>query len=178
MARQKKHLGAVLLEEGAITADQLSAGLAVQKRWGGRLGSTLVRLGLVSEDRVLRGLSTQLRTPSTNLSTRRCPEGVIGLMSEALMERYEAYPLGLEGGRLVLAMIDPTDLSAIQDLEFRLGVSIRAVVSTSHSIRLAISRRLHGEAGDHDSVPPPRERPLVSLMPGHTARTAHPSGLR
>jgi type IV pilus assembly protein PilB len=137
-----------------------------------------VRLGLVSEDRVLRGLSTQLQTPSASLTTPRCPEGVLRLIPDALMERYEAYPLGVEGGRLVVAMVDPTDLSAIQALEFRLGVSIRAVVSTSHAIRLAISRRLHGEAGDHDSVPPPRERPLVSLMPGHTARTAHPSGLR
>jgi type IV pilus assembly protein PilB len=176
MAGHKKRLGAVLLEEGIITADQLSAGLAVQKRWGGRLGSILVRLGLVSEDRVLRGLSAQLRTPSANLSTRRCPGGVIGLMPEALMERYEAYPVGVEGGRLVLAMADPTDLSAIQALEFRIGVSIRAVVSTSHSIRVAISRRLHGETGSQDTASPPRERTLP--MPGHTAKTAHPSRLR
>jgi type IV pilus assembly protein PilB len=172
MAWQKKRLGAVLLEEGIVTAEQLSTGLAEQKRWGGRLGSTLVRLGLVSEDRVLRGLSVQLRTPSASVSTPRCPEGALRLMPEALMERYEAFPLGVEGGRLVLAMVDPTDVKAIQELEFQIGVSVRAVVSTAHSIRLAISRRLRGEPGGPDTAPPPRKRVPLSPMPSYVAGNA------
>lgn len=172
MAREKKRLGEVLVEEGIVTTEQLSAGLAAQERSGGRLGSTLVRLGLVSEDRVLRGLSVQFRTPSASLSTFRCPEGALGLMPAALMEHYQAYPLGLERGRLVLAMVDPTDLRAIQEIEFRIGVSVRPVVSTSYSIRLAISRRLHGEPGGQGDATPPPKQLTLSAMHRHAAGNA------
>jgi len=140
----KKRLGEILLQADLINRARLDAALRLQAVRKQRLGSTLLETGFVREDDLLRCLSMQLRVPSVNLREIPLMRQVLGALPVRAAERHHVFPVAVrrDGGRrhLVLAMADPTDLSAISEIEFEVGMNVRPAVSMESSIMRAIAR--------------------------------------
>lgn len=119
MARRgHKRLGDFLLDEGAITKAQLDEALEVQKRTGERLGRILARIGRITEHEISRALQNQYGVPYINLSEYVIAPEVLALVPEAIARRHKVIPVEVsEGKRLVLAMADPFNVFAIDDVK-------------------------------------------------------------
>ncbi len=140
----KKRLGEILLQAELINRARLDAALRLQAVRRQRLGSTLLETGFVREDDLLRCLSLQLRVPSVNLREIPLMRQVLRALPVRAAERHHVFPVAVrrEGGRryLILAMADPTDLRAISEIEFEVGMNVRPAVSMESSIMRAIAR--------------------------------------
>lgn len=143
MTQAKKRLGELLLEEGLIDRFQLQAALAEQKKWGGRLGKHLIELGILSEEVLVKVLSKLLAIPSVDVGRLQIPRAVIDYVPLKTVEKFTLMPIGIEeaaGGKrtIIVAMADPTNLAALDELRFTTGCNVRAVVSGDSSIERAI----------------------------------------
>lgn len=130
----KRLLGYRLMEKGLITAEQLREALRVQSRTGEKLGRVLVRLGMVEEE-VIAGF---LNTGRAEIST--LDPALLKLIPEQVVRRCKALPLKKEEGRLVVAMADPADLAAVDDIRFFAGCDIEPVPTAEEEIEAAIQR--------------------------------------
>ncbi len=133
-------LGEVLLKENLITPQQLKDALDFQRNNGGRLGSTLVKLGILSDEEVTAVLSRQYGVPSVNLDLFEVDSAAVSLVPQETAERYSVLPLSRVGSTLTLAMIDPTNVFAIDDIKFMTGLSVEPVVVSEPALALAISK--------------------------------------
>ncbi|HEX6135618.1 MAG TPA: ATPase, T2SS/T4P/T4SS family [Longimicrobiales bacterium] len=129
-------LGQMLVSSGAITAEQLEAALAQQAGTGERLGAILVRQGL-DADHVARMLARQLRLPHASAPLQPDP-AALALVDRALAVRLRVVPLSLTERGLRVAMADPLDLAAVEDLRFRTGRRIDACVATPMAVEAAL----------------------------------------
>jgi type IV pilus assembly protein PilB len=144
MAREHRRLGDLLLESGLLTPEQLEHAVHEQRQSGELLGASLVRLGLVTEDAMLHHLEQQLGLPLVDLDTISVDENVLSLIKEELARRYHALPLSVEGrSTLVVAMADPLNVAAIEDLRFHCGLFIQPVLARPTAIDEAIERFYH-----------------------------------
>lgn len=147
MEQKRKKLGEVLIENGFVDEFQLKSALAQQEKWGKRLGETLIDLGFISENSLMKALSKFFHVPSINIGTLEVPPQVVALVPVALAEKYVAMPLAIKNieqkKRLVVAMVDPTDLAAVDELQFKSGMKILPMVSTISGIQKAIRRYYH-----------------------------------
>jgi type IV pilus assembly protein PilB len=143
MARRKP-IGEILLNAGLINDTQLSAALSSQRTWGGKVGSTLVRMGFAKEDDILRCLSAQLHLPSVDFRKVTVSTRAVAAVPVRMAEKYTVMPVALkdEKGKksVVLAMADPTNIDAINEIQFQAGIAVRPVVGTESSILGAIDR--------------------------------------
>ena len=145
-------LGEILLAERAIDALQLNAALGHQRRWGGKLGKILVTLGFTSERAVVRALSRQLGVPMVDLSSQAVSPAVLSKVPVEICRRHRLLPLAIRrderGPFLHVAMADPSNLEAIDDLGFLTGLRVEAAVAPEGEIDRAIARhyRAEGEA--------------------------------
>jgi len=137
-------LGEILVRENLITTDQLRETLEYQRSNGGRLGSNLVRLGFVSDDVVTAVLSRQYGVPSINLDLFQIDEAVIKLISEDVSVKYSVLPISKVGATLTLAMADPTNVFAMDDIKFMTGLNVEPVIASETSIQLAIAKYYSG----------------------------------
>ncbi len=137
-------LGQLLINEGAITPDQLELALAEQKRVGAKLGTILVDLGLVSDDTISRSLATQNGVEHVDLLRERPTPDVLELVSQQLASECEVLPLRVEQSALVLAMANPTDIIAIDRVQRASGLFVRAVSAPRGRIRRAIASFYRG----------------------------------
>ena len=124
-----QRLGEILIEKSLITPDQLEEATEIQCLYGGRLGTSLIELGAVDEDTLTHVLSkvhhlTYFK-PSLLMDV---PAEILSLVPNKMALKHMVVPCKLQGKRLFLAMTDPSDLSAIDDLSFHLGFSIVPVV--------------------------------------------------
>ena len=133
-------LGEVLLKENLITPQQLKEALDYQRINGGRLGSTLVKLGILSDEEVTAVLSRQYGVPSVNLDLFEIDPAAVALVPRETAERYSVLPLSRVGATLTLAMVDPTNVFAIDDIKFMTGLSIEPVVVSETALASAISK--------------------------------------
>jgi type IV pilus assembly protein PilB len=133
-------LGEILVRENLITPQQLREALDHQREHGGRLGFNLVHLGMVSDDMITAVLSRQYGVPSVNLDLFDVDESVIRLIPYEVAQKYSVLPLSKVGATLTLAMADPTNVFAMDDIKFMTGLNIEPVVSSEASVRDAISR--------------------------------------
>jgi len=140
-------LGDRLVAEGLITAEQLERALSEQKGTRDKLGSILVRMNFLSEEKLLSFLTRQYSVPSVNLSQLEIDTDVLRLVPSALAERLQVLPVKREGNVLTLAMADPTNVLALDDVAFRTNLQIQPVVASELSIRQAIER-LYGSNGE------------------------------
>jgi hypothetical protein len=149
MASSRKRLGELLVEAGAIDQMQLQAALGYQRQWGGKLGSTLVERGFISEPRLVEVLAAQLRVPVVQITKTRVDARALNIVPVATAEQLRIFPLELKGSdkseTLVVAMSDPTDLAAIDQLQFRTRKRIQSVLAGDKDITSAIRRHYHGE---------------------------------
>ena len=111
-------LGDLMVKENLISTPQLVQALEYQKKNGGRLGSCLVKLGFVTDEDVTTFLSRQYGVPSINLAYFEVDPEVIKLVPEETARRYEVVPLSRVGSSLTIAMVDPTNVFALDDTKF------------------------------------------------------------
>src|SRR5256712_6850293 len=140
-------LGEILLKENLISPEQLKQALEHQKSNGGRLGNTLVKLGFLSDDEVTAVLSRQYGVPSINLSYFEVDPNVIKLIPMETAIKYQVLPLSRVGSSLTLAMVDPTNVFAMDDIKFMTGFNIEPVVASETAITEAIKKH-YGSAED------------------------------
>src|SRR5579859_7456493 len=138
-------LGEILVRDSLITSDQLKQALDHQKREGGRLGTCLVKLGLVSDEDITAVLSRQYGVPSINLKFYEVDPSVIKLIPQETAVRYQIVPLSRVGSTLTIAMTDPTNVFAMDDIKFMTGFNVEPVVASETAIAEAISK-FYGEA--------------------------------
>ncbi len=141
-------LGEILIKESLITSDQLQKALEYQKKNGGRLGSSLMKLGYISDDEITQVLSRQYGVPSINLKYYEVEPTVIKLIPQETAIRYQVVPLSRVGATLTIAMTDPTNVFAMDDIKFMTGFNVEPVVASETDINDAI----HKFYGDASSV--------------------------
>jgi type IV pilus assembly protein PilB len=144
MARDHKRLGDLLLEKKLITEEALASAITEQKKSGQLLGATLIKMGLVSEEALLALLQQQLALPLVDLRAVVVDEQVLACIREELAKKYFAIPIEIEGrSTLVVAMADPLNVAALEDLRFHSGMFIKPVLASPTQIHEAIERSYH-----------------------------------
>ena len=133
-------LGEILVRENLISPQHLREALDYQREHGGRLGFNLVKLGLVSDDMITAVLSRQYGIPSVNLELFQIDEQVLHLIPQEVAQKYSVLPLSRVGASLTLAMVDPTNVFAMDDIKFMTGLNVEPVVVAEASIQQAISK--------------------------------------
>jgi type IV pilus assembly protein PilB len=141
-----QRLGDLLVKEKIITPDQLDKALKAQRDSGpnSRLGSTLVHLGFVSDEEVTNFLSRQYGVPAINLQYFEIDSSVVKLIPEETAKRYQILPLSRVGASLTIAMVDPTNVFAMDDIKFMTGFNIEPVVASESAIMEAIEKAYGG----------------------------------
>ena len=147
----KRRLGELLLEAGYINTDQLNEGLVRQKETGQRLGITLVQLGYLNEQSLIEVLEFQLGVPHVNLTKRHVDPSVAALVPEHVARKYKCFAVERQGKRLLLAMVDPTDVFALDDLKLTLNCEIMPAIATEDDLKRAIDG-FYGIKGSIDDV--------------------------
>ncbi|MDP9100527.1 MAG: Flp pilus assembly complex ATPase component TadA [Actinomycetota bacterium] len=141
-----KQLGDILLEGGHVTPDQLTTAVEEQRRLGRSLGRVLVDLGVLTEGQLVAALATQIGMKFVDLSDYPVDGSAVMKVPDAVCRRHTALPIGYEDGRLVVAMADPANVFAIDDIRSMTGLEIRPVVATKPDVLAAINRYHRGEA--------------------------------
>src|SRR5437867_6430345 len=142
---QTRRLGDLLVAEGLISTDQLKQALAEQKGKTDKLGSILVKVGAITEEQLIGFLSRQYGIPSITLTNIEVDPETLRLVPAPIARKYEVVPVKRIGGTLTLAMADPTNVFALDDVAFMTNLSILPVVAPQAAIRKAIEK--HYEAG-------------------------------
>jgi len=137
---QRRRLSDFLIAEGLVTSDQLAQALAEQKRTGEKLPVLVVRLGFMSEDQMVDAQSRHYRIPFVVFPEGGIPPEILRLVPPAIAQKHEVVPIGRTAGALTLAMVDPTNLSAVDDVGFRTGMRVFPVVARPSVIRQAIEQ--------------------------------------
>src|SRR6266566_5066665 len=147
---QTRRLGDLLVAEGLITEAQLRQALAEQKGKTEKLGSILARLGFITEEQLIGFLSRQYGIPSITLSNIDVDAETLRLVPAPIARKYEVLPVKRIGGTLTLAMADPTNVFALDDVAFMTSLQILPVVAPQAAIRKAIEK--HYEAGQASMI--------------------------
>ena len=116
-------LGEILVRENLISPQHLREALDYQREHGGRLGFNLVKLGLVSDDMITAVLSRQYGIPSVNLELFHIDDSVLRLIPQEVAQKYSVLPFSRVGATLTLAMVDPTNVFAMDDIKFMTGLT-------------------------------------------------------
>src|SRR6516165_3098758 len=145
-------LGEILLKESLITQDQLDKALEFQRSNGGKLGSCLTKMGFITDDDITGVLSRQYGVPSINLKYYEIDPNVIKLIPQDTALRYQVVPLSRVGSVLTIAMTDPTNVFAMDDIKFMTGFNVEPVVASETAIVEAISRFYGGGTSSHEEL--------------------------
>ncbi|TAL21960.1 MAG: type II secretion system protein GspE [Nitrospirae bacterium] len=145
MVLKKKFLGEMLIEAGAITSEQRDKAMQEQKRLGKRLGEALVGLGFITEEVMAKALSSQMGLPFKELRFASIASGVVDMVPEALARKHKVFPLEIKDGRLILAMADPLDIFAIDEIKRIVKMPVDAVVITESELLKALDKHYRGE---------------------------------
>lgn len=137
-------LGEILVRENLVTPQQLREALDYQRNSGGRLGSNLVKLGMISDDVITAVLSRQYGVPSINLDLFHIEDEVIKLISQEVALKYTILPISKVGATLTLAMADPTNVFAMDDIKFMTSLNVEPVIASEASIQMAIGKYYSG----------------------------------
>jgi type IV pilus assembly protein PilB len=145
-------LGEILLKESLITQEQLQKALEFQRSNGGKLGSCLTKMGFITDDDITGVLSRQYGVPSINLKFYEIDPNVIKLIPQDTALRYQVIPLSRVGSVLTIAMTDPTNVFAMDDIKFMTGFNVEPVVASESAIGEAITRFYGGSDGDSEEL--------------------------
>src|ERR671931_1943652 len=148
-------IGELLLKEKRITPDQLQQALNYQKTNGGKLGYNLVKMGLVKDEEITGILSKQYGVPSINLAQFEIDATVIKLIPAETAHKYQIIPLSRAGATLTIAMTDPTNVFAMDDIKFMTGYNVEPVVASETAVSDAIQKYYSAaKAGRRGRGPP------------------------
>jgi len=137
-------LGEILVRENLVTPQQLREALDYQRTSGGRLGSNLVKLGIISDDVITAVLSRQYGVPSINIDLFQIDDEVVKLISQEVALKYTVLPISKVGATLTLAMADPTNVFATDDIKFMTGLNVEPVIASEASIQMAVGKYYNG----------------------------------
>jgi type IV pilus assembly protein PilB len=140
VALTQDKLGEILVREGLITMEQLRKALLEQKSSGMRLGYTLVKLGFVGENEVSKMLARQYRMPAVDLSRFEVDPKILKLLPPDIASKHTVLPLKREGRTLTVAIADPNNVSAIEDIKFITRCDVFPVIAGEYTLRNAIER--------------------------------------
>lgn len=135
-----KQLGDLLIERGVISERQLEKALATQKEKGGLIGELLVELGFAKEEDIAQSLTAQYGFPYLPLSNYDINEEIINIVPGRVARQYLLIPIDKISNNLTLAMSNPLNVQAIEDVELLSGCSVQTFVSTSSDIKRAIEK--------------------------------------
>jgi type IV pilus assembly protein PilB len=138
--KKTKQLGQILVEDGLITEDQLAHALAEQERIPKSLGRILIDLGLIKEVDLVRSLAHQVGLEFIDLADYPVDPSATVLVPETVSRRYRALPVGIEDGKLIVAMSDPANVYALDDIRTITGREVVPVVATAGDVDQAIRR--------------------------------------
>ncbi|HZR22521.1 MAG TPA: type IV-A pilus assembly ATPase PilB [Vicinamibacterales bacterium] len=133
-------IGELLLKEKLITAEQLQQALTQQKANGGKLGFNLVKMGFVKDEQITALLSKQYGVPSINLAQFKLDPTIIKLVPNDTARKYQIIPLSRSGSTLTIAMTDPTNVFAMDDIKFMTGYTVEPVVASEIAITEAVDK--------------------------------------
>jgi type IV pilus assembly protein PilB len=133
-------IGELLLKEKRITPEQLQEALNYQRQHGGKLGFNLIKLGYVKDEEITALLSKQYGVPSIALGQFEIDPGVIKLIPADTAQKYQIIPLSRSGATLTIAMTDPTNVFAMDDVKFMTGYNVEPVVASETAVVDAIGR--------------------------------------
>lgn len=148
MMHQRKRIGDILVESGLISEQQLQDALQKQKNSGMKLGDLLIHYGYITEQQKIEVLEFQLGIPHVQLFRQKIDEKVAQMIPESMAKKYLVLPMRIENNKLIVAMADPLDYYAIDDLQLVTGFPISPVIATKDEIQRAI----HRYYGLHSSV--------------------------
>ena len=133
-------IGELLLKEKLITPEQLQQALTQQKANGGKLGYNLVKMGFVKDEQITALLSKQYGVPSINLAQFKIDPTIVKLVPTETARKYQIIPLSRSGSTLTIAMTDPTNVFAMDDIKFMTGYNVEPVVASEVAITDAIEK--------------------------------------
>ncbi len=152
--KEKSRLGEMLLQAGLISKNQLNLSLANQREWGGKIGTILVNMGFIKEEKLAQFLSHQLNIPSIDISSIRIKRETVKLIPKEMAEKYMLIPVAhqLRKGvtTILLAMSDPLDLRAIDEIQFSTNIKVKAGIAPEGAIWRAIQIHYY----DNKSISP------------------------
>ena len=158
-------IGELLLKEKRITPEQLQEALSYQRSNGGKLGANLVKLGFVKDEEITSLLSKQYGVPSISLNQFEIDPAVIKLVPAETAHKYQIIPLSRVGATLTIAMTDPTNVFALDDLKFMTGYNVEPVVAWETAVLDAI-QKYYGAPGSGGSK---NSQKIVEMAPGESA---------
>lgn len=138
--REKKLLGEILLEAGLINQKQLFIALERQKATGDRLGKVLIDNKFITEEKILDVIEKQMGIPKINLFKEALSPAVVRIIPESLARRHKVIAVKIKDGRIVLAVSDPLNIYAIDDIKMAAGKEIDPVIAPEADIERAINR--------------------------------------
>jgi type IV pilus assembly protein PilB len=156
-------IGELLLKEKRITAEQLQEALNYQRTSGGKLGANLVKLGYVKDEEITALLSKQYGVPSIALNQFEIDPAVIKLVPAETARKYQIVPLSRAGATLTIAMTDPTNVFAMDDVKFMTGYNVEPVVASEIALLDAIEK-YYGAA-----APAANKNAKIETVPGESA---------
>ena len=133
-------IGELLLKEKRITPEQLQEALNYQRQNGGKLGANLVKLDFVKDDEITALLSKQYGVPSIALNQFEIDPAVIKLVPAETARKYQIVPLSRSGATLTIAMTDPTNVFAMDDVKFMTGYNVEPVVASETGVAESIEK--------------------------------------
>jgi type IV pilus assembly protein PilB len=155
-----ERIGDLLVAEKHVTTEQLGRALKQQEVNGRKLGDNLIQMGLVSSGQVGPMLSRQYGVPWINLARFEIDSSVTGLITAETAEKYRVVPLSRTGATLTIAMTDPTNVSAMNDIKFSTGCNLEPVVATESAMLAAIGK--YYPAAPQAAAPGGRSMPAIA----------------
>lgn len=152
-------LGDLLKSAGVVDDMQLNAALAHQRKWGGKLGDILVDQGFVDEVVLFQAIAHQNGTTFVSIPELGASQELVHAFPMSLAERHHVFPLKLQQKTLILAVDDPKNVAALDEVQFQMRMKVHAVVARTKEIEWAIRRWYHGEDAP---CPPPKVKQQVN----------------
>lgn len=140
MFKRKMRLGDIMVIEGYITGEQLDSALAEQKKHGTKLGATLIQMGLITDQTLYEVLGEQFGIPYIDIATMYIDPKVPKIIPESLAKKHLLIPVKIDGNSLTIAMDDPLDIIAQDDVRLVTGMEINPVISPTQDIKNAINK--------------------------------------
>ena len=145
-------LGDLLVKRSLITSDQLAAALTEQRRSGGQFATALVRLGIVTEEELTSCLLREYRLPAVDPMSAQPSAEVLRIIPHTLARKHEMLPISLVGSTLTIAVADPSNLAALNEIKFLSGYNVKVVLASPRALEKAIQRHYDLSAKAYQEV--------------------------
>lgn len=156
IGRKRKRLGDLLVDAGVVTSEQLGEALKKQRELGLKLGETLIELKFTDENEIVEALHQQMGYPVAKIREAKIAPEVISLLPETIVRKHNVVPFEVDPDNpniLRVAMADPMDIIAIDDLAIVTNMQIEAMVATPSDVRFGIERYYHKKSGRFPTTP-------------------------